>query len=82
VVVARGSRGRERFGVAAGVSWVPMVAWACCRRGRWDVVVVPYIVTDGLVRRREVVGFDCVVAEFAIFVSEAMWLLLLVGLRG
>jgi hypothetical protein len=70
VVVARGSRGRERFGVAVGVSWAPMVVWACCRRGRWGVVVVPYIVTDGLVRMREAVGFDCVVAEFAMFRRE------------
>jgi hypothetical protein len=51
-----------------------MVVWACCKIGRWDVVVVPYIVTDGLVPRRETVGFDRVGVEFAIFGgSEASW---------
>lgn len=58
VVVARVSRGRERLGVAVAVSRVPMVLCACGRRGRWVAFVAPYIVTGGLVRRREVVGFE------------------------
>jgi hypothetical protein len=70
VVVARASRGRERFGVAVEASWVPVVVWACCRRGRWDVLVVPYIVSEELLRSREVAGLDCMGAESAMFRRE------------
>lgn len=66
VVVAACARiGRERLGVAVVVSSTTVVVWACGRRGRWGVVVAPYIVVFGAVRKRGVVEFVGVAAVFA-----------------
>ena len=46
VVVARVRIGREKLGVAGAVSSAAAMVWACARRGRWGVVVVPYTVVD------------------------------------
>ena len=80
VVFAWASNGRERFGVADVVSSTTVVVWACSRRGRCGVVVVPYIVVDGVVRKREAFGFVGIAAvldSFAVVWREAMSRLLL-----
>jgi 3'-phosphoadenosine 5'-phosphosulfate sulfotransferase (PAPS reductase)/FAD synthetase len=46
------------------------------------VVVVPYIVTDGLMRSREMFGLGCVRVEFDIFEEKMRWWLLWVSLSG
>jgi hypothetical protein len=55
VVAARVSMGREKLGVAVTASSVAAMVWACGRRGRWGVAVVPYIVAGGVARKRDVV---------------------------
>jgi hypothetical protein len=79
VVAARVRIGREKFGVARVVSSVAATVWACGRRGRWNVVVAPYIVMDGAARKREEVEYAGVFASFAAFWREARsWGLLFV----
>jgi len=68
VVAARVRIGREKLGTAGVVSSVAAMVWACGRRGRWGVVVAPYIVVDGVARRRDVVeslGVGAMCASFA-----------------
>ena len=78
VVVAAWVRiGRERLGVAVVVSCTPVVVWACGRRGRWAVAVAPYIVVEGVVRKRDVPEFVGVAAVFAAVWRETRSCLLL-----
>jgi len=54
------------------------MVWACGRRGRCGADVVPYIVMDGLLRRRGVYEVVDVGTRFVACWREAMSLVLLV----